>query len=177
MVADSPLVGSTVFWHGCLWGPECPRTVADLLLGRARFFCGSWLLNLESPGTGASLLVGRYAPSANRLEGGLQNGTCKHQCPSGKKSFQKWLLPVFPSPGGVSVASYLSRRLSKISKLVDPGSYETTVFVLGLRACEILCVPFRSWISVSYSFLAFLNISCAGFQRQTSCIGPRGWGA
>lgn len=53
----------TVLWWARLYsgifacgGSQCPRAAADPLLGRARVFGGSQLLNLESPRTGASLL-------------------------------------------------------------------------------------------------------------------------
>ena len=57
-------------------------------------------------------------PEANKLEGGFHDGTFQYQCYYGRMSSQKWLLPASLSPGGVPVASCLSRRLSKISRWV-----------------------------------------------------------
>ena len=48
----------------------------------------------------------------------------------------------------------------------DPDSFQTTASVLGLVACEILCVPFKSGASVSYSPLTLLYTSPAGLQSQ-----------
>lgn len=38
------------------------------------------------PEAGGSPLVDRGAPGTDRLERGLQNGTCQHQCPCGRMS-------------------------------------------------------------------------------------------
>ena len=48
----------------------------------------------------------------------------------------------------------------------DPASFQTTASALGLRACEILCVPFKSGVSVPYSHLALPNVKPTGFQSQ-----------
>ena len=40
----------------------------------------------------------QLAPSVNKLERGFQNGSCHHQCPHGRASFPKCLLPVSLSP-------------------------------------------------------------------------------
>ena len=48
----------------------------------------------------------------------------------------------------------------------DPGSFQITASVLGLRVYEILHVPFKSRVSVFYSLLALW--SPAGLQSQMS---------
>ena len=48
----------------------------------------------------------------------------------------------------------------------DPGSYQITASALGSKACEILCAPFKSGISISYSLLALLNVSPTDLQSQ-----------
>ena len=35
----------------------------------------------------------------------------------------------------------------------DPGSFQNIVYSLGLRVCEVLCAPFESGASISYSSL------------------------
>ena len=114
-------------------------------------------------GTGASLLLGRQAPSASRLKGGLQNGTCQHQCPHGRMNSPKWLSPM--SSGRVPVAPPLQETLRDqqvgLNRLL-----QITVSVLGLRACEILCIRFNSGVSASYSPLALPYASPAGFQSH-----------
>ena len=48
----------------------------------------------------------------------------------------------------------------------DSGSFQITASVLGLGACEILHVSFKSEVSVSYSLLAFQYIRPGGLQCQ-----------
>ena len=48
----------------------------------------------------------------------------------------------------------------------EPGTFQTTAYVLELRACEFLCVPFKTGVSISYNLLALPNISSTGFQSQ-----------
>ena len=47
-----------------------------------------------------------------------------------------------------------------------PGSYEITALALGPGACEILCVPFKSEVSISPSPVGLLQLSPAGLQFQ-----------
>ena len=82
-------------------------------------------------------------------------------------------------PGEVPLASCLSGMLSKISKWTDPGSFQISASVLGLRVCELLCTPFKSGFSVSYSPLALLYASLTGFQGAHLLIeppAPQDWG-
>ena len=48
----------------------------------------------------------------------------------------------------------------------DLGSFQITPSVLGLRACEILLLLFKSRVSVSYSPLALSYASPTGLQSQ-----------
>ena len=48
----------------------------------------------------------------------------------------------------------------------DPGAFQTAPSALALRVCEILCAPFKSRVSASYSSLGLPNVSSAGFQSQ-----------
>ena len=48
----------------------------------------------------------------------------------------------------------------------DPGTFQITASALGPRACEFLCVPFKSGTSISYSLLA-LKLSPTDLQSQT----------
>ena len=47
-----------------------------------------------------------------------------------------------------------------------PGSHDITALALGPGACEILCVPFKSEVSLSPSPVGFLQLSPAGLQFQ-----------
>ena len=40
----------------------------------------------------------------------------------------------------------------------DPGPFQNIVYSLGPRVCEILCAPFESGVSISYSSLALLKV-------------------
>ena len=68
-----------------------------------------------------------------------KNGYCQYMC------FQDEL----------QLSSYLSRRLSRISKLSDPGFFQITAPVLEFRACEIVLLV-KSRISVSTASGSFL---------------------
>lgn len=46
------------------------------------------------------------------------------------------------------VSSYLSGKFYKISKWSNPGFFETISSDLGLRACEILYILFKSRVSI-----------------------------
>ena len=62
-------------------------------------------------------------------------------------------VPRFPpaSPGG-------SPRLASRS---DPGSLQITASALGSEACEVLCAPFKSCVSICLSPLALLKVLLA----------------
>jgi hypothetical protein len=48
-----------------------------------------------------------------------------------------------------------------------PGSFPMTASAMHLGVCEILCVPFKSGVSILYNPLTFLKVNSAGFQSQT----------
>ena len=47
----------------------------------------------------------------------------------------------------------------------DPGSFQITASALGPQVLRFCCTCFKNGVSVSYSPLALLKISPAGFQR------------
>ena len=54
----------------------------------------------------------------------------------------------------------------KLASGSDSCSFQIIAFVLGPRVCEILCVPFKSGVFISYSPLVHLKESTAGLQSQ-----------
>ena len=52
------------------------------------------------------------------------------------------------SPGGGLVASCLWEVLQKSESGSPPGSFQMTASMLELGVCEILCMPFKSGISI-----------------------------
>ena len=79
-----------------------------------------------------------------------KTGCCRHLCPQEESE-----LP--PASLGYSLRSASGS---------DPGSFQTTASALGLGACEILCMPFKYRVSISYSPPALLFSSSAGLQSQ-----------
>ena len=53
------------------------------------------------------------------------------------------------------------RCSSKSAGGSDPGSLQNIVYSLGPRVCEILCAPFESGVSISYSSLALLKVKAS----------------
>ena len=47
----------------------------------------------------------------------------------------------------------------------DPGFFQITASALGPRACDILCTPFRSGVSISHRPLVLLKVSPACLRR------------
>ena len=82
-------------------------------------------------------------------------------------SSPKCLLPVSGSPGVVPVAFFFSRRLSRTSKWVFLGSFQSTASVLALRAWYFLCI-FKHRVYVSYSAAALLWSSPTVFTARCS---------
>lgn len=117
-------------------------------------FCGAWV------GRPRLVPIANGWLSANRLERGLQNGACQHQCPRGRMNCHNWLLPVSESLGGVPASLGGSSRWASGS---DSGSCQITASAPGLRACEILCMHLRAkflfptvlWLSQMQTLLAF----------------------
>lgn len=54
----------------------------------------------------------------------------------------------------------------------DPGPFQMTASTLSQRVCEILCVLFKSGVSIYYSSLAFLKIRPTGLQAKCSGGSP-----
>ena len=80
----------------------------------------------------------------------------------------KWLLPMSLSPRGVPVASCLTKRLSKITSLIQ-AYFRVLPLCWDLEHVRFCKCPLRVK-SVSCSPLALLNICPAGFQSQ-KCWG------
>lgn len=84
-------------------------------------------------------------PSVNKLEKVFQNGAYQHKCPCVRMNSEKWLLPVSVSPVQVPVAPTSSWGSPRSARGSNPGPFQITS-ALGLRACEILCVPFKNTV-------------------------------
>lgn len=81
-------------------------------------------------------------------------------------------------PRGVPVA--FSGRVSKVSKWADPGSFQITACVLGLRACEILHMSFKNVISFLQPSGSLVLKSCwpskpVVLRAPLPGAGPLGW--
>ena len=50
----------------------------------------------------------------------------------------------------------------------DPGSFQITASALGSGVCAILCVPFKSGVSVSHSPLALPEVNPTGLKAKRS---------
>lgn len=83
------------------------------------------------------------APSADEVEGRLQNGS-QPPCPRGRMCSPKWLPPVSMSPGELQVPPVCPGGPRRSAVESDSGSFQITASALGPRACEILCAPSRS---------------------------------
>ena len=105
-------------------------------------------------------------PSA-KLERGFQNSAWKLQSPLGRISFSKWLLPMSVSPGWAPIASVSLGSSPRSEGVSDPKFFQLRASSLSIRVCEILCVLFKSRVSISHSSLALLKVSPTGLQGQT----------
>lgn len=81
-----------------------------------------------------------------------KNVFCQHVCAQGQ----------FP------LASCLSRTGGSLRSASgsESGSFQLTASARSLRACGILCTPFRDRVSVSYSLTALPYMSPTGLQSQ-----------
>lgn len=75
----------------------------------------------------------------------------------------------------VSVESFSNQRLFKISKPGDPGSFQITAYILGLRMCEIFMFPLRVE-SISHCPLVLQKARSLTFKAwhsgvSSSCVG------
>ena len=108
--------------------------------------------------TGADGLVAGLGPRSSQLEGGLQSGPRQHQCSYGGTSASEWPLPVSVAPGWAPQPPASAGGSPRSAGGSDTGSFQTAASALGPRACEILCGPFESGVSVSHSHLALQKV-------------------
>ena len=88
--------------------------------------------------------------SVHVVEGAPKDSCCQCLCPQGELQLPPASLGDSPRSAGRS----------------DPGSYQMFAFALGPKACEILCVPLKSKVSISPSSLGLPKLSPAGLQSQ-----------
>ena len=105
------------------------------------------------------------------------DGARQLQGPCGGVSSPRQLLPTSVSPERVFAASCLARCSPRPASGFDPGSFQITASVLGLREREMLYASFQKRVSVSYRHQALLY---AGYQpkphrlqNQPSLQAPR----
>ena len=130
----------------------------------------------------AGLLVGGQASSANRVERGLQNGTCQSQYPCGRASSSNFWCQYVCSQSELQLSPAALEGSPRSAKGSDPGSFQFTGSALGLSSCEIVCVSYTSGIFVSYRPPRLLYVSPASlqghrFQGFLPGAGPQDWGA
>ena len=101
--------------------------------------------------------------SVHVIEWGPPNGSHQCLCPQGELQLLSDSLGDCPRLAGRS----------------DPGSFQITASALGHRACETLCVPFKSWVSISYSPVGLPKVNPTGFQSQMlwgfTCLVQDSW--
>ena len=101
--------------------------------------------------------------SVHVVAGAPKNGCRQSLCPQGELK----LTPASPGDSPRSAGRF------------DPGSYQITASALGPRVCEILCVAFRSGVSISPSPLGPPKVSPIGLKTKYSgglssrCRTPR----
>ena len=99
----------------------------------------AWLA-MWPEGPVAGLLVGGQASSANRVERGLQNGTCQSQYPCGRASSSNfWCQYVCPQ-SELQLSPTALEGAPRLANGSDPGSFQFTGSALGLRSCETVCL-------------------------------------
>ena len=103
-----------------------------------------------------------YLPNPGRWRENSSNSACWHHCPWERMSCWKRLLPVSTSPVGAQTYCLSGEQV------VWPRILSNTACVLGHQAYEILCVPFKSKVSVSHSFLAPPWVRPAGLEARHS---------
>ena len=138
----------------------------------------SWpcsLLGMWCSSTGTNRLVGRAESRLNKLEGGFHPGTLEHQCPCGQQAPQKGC-PQCLCPS-VCVCSCLLSPGGSLGPAgrSDPGSFQITASALGPGACEILCAPFTSGVSISHSPLVVLKVGPTDPQSFLTPWGEPVW--
>ena len=96
----------------------------------------------------------------NKLKEGLH--TDAHPC--GRRGSQEWLSPVSVPVGELQLPLGTLGRPLTLTHRSGSASYEIAAFTQGLSACEIVCPPFTSEMSISTSPLVLLKLSPAGLQ-------------
>lgn len=120
-------MGGAVSWPCSLLGMWCPSTGTNRLVGRAES-------RLNKLGVG----IPRLALVSTRVqEQQAPQKVTQCLCPRAKAG-------CLSSPGDSLGSAGRS----------DPGSFQITASALGPGACEILCTPFTSGLSISHSPLA-----------------------
>ena len=121
----------------------------------------SQLLRLRHLSTGADRPVGGRPSQVNKLERGLQNGICQHQCFHGGMSSPKVLLPaLFQLPSAFLEGS------SRSAGMPHPGPFQIRAFAWVLECVRFYVHPVRVKC-ISYSPLTLLEVSHPGLQSQT----------
>lgn len=92
------------------------------------------------------------------------NHKCWWGCREKRLTHCSWVCKLVSTPtamflGWAPVASWLKEALQDKTDIFYTGFFQITASVLGLGACDILCAPFRSRISIYFSSLAFLTVS------------------
>ena len=94
------------------------------------------------------------------VEGAPQNGFCQCLRLQGE-------LQLLPASLGDSLRSECRS---------DPGSFQMTASALGPNACEVLCEPVKSGVSISHRPLALLNVKASlAFKALHTPEGLSSW--
>ena len=97
------------------------------------------MLGLKCPNVGTEKVEDGMGSFTNKLEGRFQNGTFYYQCSCDRMSLQKWVAPVYVSPGQIPVASCLPSEFARSAGESDFGSFQIIASTLGSRPCKIVC--------------------------------------
>ena len=79
---------------------------------------------------------------------------------SWQNELPKWLPPASVSSGKSPLPPASLRGFPRSARRSDPGSFQTMAPVLGLGACEILCVIVKSRVSIALKFSHIYHKSC-----------------
>lgn len=117
-------------------------------------------------------------PALISLEGGIQNSACQSQYPHGRTSSPKCLLLVLLSQGEPQL--YPASPGSSPRWCISSWLISYVYFCLGAQRCDILCVTFKTGVSISYSPLPLPKVSPQSFKTNVlgTCLhgsGHPGW--
>ena len=82
------------------------------------------------------------------------------------ESSHEWLLSVYVMSPGQTGAAPTSVNILQDQQQACPESYPITASALGPSTCEILCVPFRSEVSIFSSPVGLSKLSSTSLQSQ-----------